>query len=80
MQEVGTYGAELALLTGVQIDSGIDSQQCIRNKKAHRIMGLIVVTGGPEEIPTKNPYAINIDLPHMAWYLEIRIAIRYNQS
>jgi len=26
MQEVGTYGAELALLTGVQIDSGIDSQ------------------------------------------------------
>ena len=35
------------------VDSGIDSHQCYKNKKAHIIMGLIAFTGGEGGIRTR---------------------------
>jgi len=50
--------ASQASLTEPLIDSGFDSRKCRKDKKAHRIMGLDVVTGGPEGMPTQTVYAV----------------------
>ncbi len=41
--------------TDQYIDSQIDSQEYYNNKKAHRIMGLVAVTGGDAGIRTLDP-------------------------
>ena len=51
----GAGGTADSTPTEPLIDSGFDSQQYCKNKKAHRIMGLVAITGGDAGIRTLDP-------------------------
>ena len=55
MQKAGAGGTAYNTPTEPLIDSDFDSQQRLKNKKAHRIMGFDGVIGGVDGTRTRDP-------------------------